>query len=176
MSENIDDATQLSDTTRLSDSTQLSDSTHLSDATHLASAPHTGTTPSTESAPQSVALPNLPQRPSQAPSEKPSPTTDAASIPAGDDSTSAQAAQGIDASHPAAGHRAITATIPAAASVEQSRASSRIGHCPPASIPDYCPSPRLRSGISSSPSMRWSKMSPRWLSARPSLSSNASPH
>ena len=87
MSENIDDATQLSDTTRLSDSTQLSDSTHLSDATHLASAPHTGTTPSTESAPQSVALPNLPQRPSQAPSEKPSPTTDAASIPAGDDST-----------------------------------------------------------------------------------------
>ena len=81
MSENIDDATQLSDTTR------LSDSTHLSDATHLASAPHTGTTPSTESAPQSVALPNLPQRPSQAPSEKPSPTTDAASIPAGDDST-----------------------------------------------------------------------------------------
>ena len=33
----------------------------------------------------------------------------------------------IDASHPAAGHRAITATIPAAASVEQSRASSRIG-------------------------------------------------
>lgn len=81
MSENIDDATQLSDTTRLSDSTQLSD------ATHLASAPHTGTTPSTESAPQSVALPNLPQRPSQAPSEKPSPTTDAASIPAGDDST-----------------------------------------------------------------------------------------
>ena len=49
-------------------------------------------------------------------------------------------------------------------------------HCPPASIPDYCPSPRLRSGISSSPSMRWSKMSPRWLSARPSLSSNASPH
>ena len=43
MSENIDDATQLSDTTR------LSDSTHLSDATHLASAPHTGTTPSTES-------------------------------------------------------------------------------------------------------------------------------
>lgn len=87
MSENIDDATQLSDTTRLSDSTQLSDSTHLSDATHLASAPHTGTTPSTESAPQPVALPNLPQRPSQAPSEKPSPTTDAASIPAGDDST-----------------------------------------------------------------------------------------
>lgn len=87
MSENIDDATQLSDTTRLSDSTQLSDSTHLSDATHPASAPHTGTTPSTESAPQSVALPNLPQRPSQAPSEKPSPTTDAASIPAGDDST-----------------------------------------------------------------------------------------
>lgn len=87
MSENIDDATQLSDTTRLSDSTQLSDSTHLSDATHLASAPHTDTTPSTESAPQSVALPNLPQRPSQAPSEKPSPTTDAASIPAGDDST-----------------------------------------------------------------------------------------
>lgn len=87
MSENIDDATQLSDTTRLSDSTQLSDSTHLSDATHLTSAPHTGTTPSTESAPQSVALPNLPQRPSQAPSEKPSPTTDAASIPAGDDST-----------------------------------------------------------------------------------------
>lgn len=87
MSENIDDATQLSDTTRLSDCTQLSDSTHLSDATHLASAPHTGTTPSTESAPQSVALPNLPQRPSQAPSEKPSPTTDAASIPAGDDST-----------------------------------------------------------------------------------------
>ena len=87
MSENIDDATQLSDTTRLSDSTQLSDSTHLSDATHLASAPHTGTTPSTESAPQSAALPNLPQRPSQAPSEKPSPTTDAASIPAGDDST-----------------------------------------------------------------------------------------
>lgn len=87
MSENIDDATQLSDTTRLSDSTQLSDSTHLSDATHLASAPHTGTTPSTESAPQSVALPNLPQRPSQAPSEKPSPTTDAVSIPAGDDST-----------------------------------------------------------------------------------------
>lgn len=87
MSENIDDATQLSDTTRLSDSTQLSDSTHLSDATHLASAPHTGTAPSTESAPQSVALPNLPQRPSQAPSEKPSPTTDAASIPAGDDST-----------------------------------------------------------------------------------------
>lgn len=87
MSENIDDATQLSDTTRLSDSTQLSDSTHLSDATHLASAPHTSTTPSTESAPQSVALPNLPQRPSQAPSEKPSPTTDAASIPAGDDST-----------------------------------------------------------------------------------------
>ena len=87
MSENIDDATQLSDTTRLSDSTQLSDSTHLSDATHLASAPPTGTTPSTESAPQSVALPNLPQRPSQAPSEKPSPTTDAASIPAGDDST-----------------------------------------------------------------------------------------
>lgn len=87
MSENIDDATQLSDTTRLSDSTQLSDSTHLSDATHLASAPHTGTTPSTESAPQSVALPNLPQRPSQASSEKPSPTTDAASIPAGDDST-----------------------------------------------------------------------------------------
>ena len=87
MSENIDDATQLSDTTRLSDSTQLSDSTHLSDATHLASAPHTGTTPSTESAPQSVALPNLPQRPSKAPSEKPSPTTDAASIPAGDDST-----------------------------------------------------------------------------------------
>lgn len=81
MSENIDDATQLSDTTR------LSDSTHLSDATHLASAPHTGTTPSTESAPQSVALPNLPQRPSQAPSEKPSPTTDAASIPADDDST-----------------------------------------------------------------------------------------
>lgn len=60
MSENIDDATQLSDTTRLSDSTQLSDSTHLSDATHLASAPHTGTTPSTESATQSVALPNLP--------------------------------------------------------------------------------------------------------------------
>ena len=109
MSENIDDATQLSDTTRLSDSTQLSDSTHLSDATHLASAPHTGTTPSTESAPQSVALPNLPQQPSP-------------------------------------------------------------------SIPDYCPSPRLRSGISSSPSMRWSKMSPRWLSARPSLSSNASPH
>lgn len=87
MSENIDDATQLSDTTRLSDSTQLSDSTHLSDATHLASAPHTGTTPSTESAPQPVALPNLPQRPSQASSEKPSPTTDAASIPAGDDST-----------------------------------------------------------------------------------------
>lgn len=87
MSENIDDATQLSDTTRLSDCTQLSDSTHLSDATHLASAPHTGTTPSTESAPQSVALPNLPQRPSQAPSEKPSPTTDAASIPAGDGST-----------------------------------------------------------------------------------------
>lgn len=87
MSENIDDATQLSDTTRLSDSTQLSDSTHLSDATHLASAPHTGTTPSTESATQSVALPNLPQRPSQAPSEKPSPTTGAASIPAGDDST-----------------------------------------------------------------------------------------
>ena len=142
MSENIDDATQLSDTTRLSDSTQLSDSTHLSDATHLASAPHTGTTPSTESAPQSVALPNLPQRPSQAPSEKPSPTTDAASIPAGDDSTVLKP------------HR----------------------HCPPASIPDYCPSPRLRSGISSSPSMRWSKMSPRWLSARPSLSSNASPH
>ena len=49
-------------------------------------------------------------------------------------------------------------------------------HCPPASIPDYCPSPRLRSGISNSPSMRWSKMSPRWLSARPSLSSNASLH
>ena len=138
MSENIDDATQLSDTTRLSDSTQLSDSTHLSDATHLASAPHTGTTPSTESAPQSVALPNLPQRPSQAPSEKPSPTTDAASIPAGDDSTVLKPRK--------------------------------------ASIPDYCPSPRLRSGISSSPSMRWSKMSPRWLSARPSLSSNASPH
>ena len=124
MSENIDDATQLSDTTR------LSDSTHLSDATHLASAPHTGTTPSTESAPQSVALPNLPQRP-----------------------------------------------------VNHSRSVSRAKprkqphrHCPPASIPDYCPSPRLRSGISSSPSMRWSKMSPRWLSARPSLSSNASPH
>ena len=95
MSENIDDATQLSDTTRLSDSTQLSDSTHLSDATHLASAPHTGTTPSTESAPQSVALPNLPQRPSQAPSEKPSPTTDAASIPAGDDSTVLKPRKGL---------------------------------------------------------------------------------
>lgn len=81
MSENIDDATQLSDTTRLSDSTQLSD------ATHLASAPHTGTNPSTASVPQPVALPNLPQWPSQASSEKPSPTTDAASIPAGDDST-----------------------------------------------------------------------------------------
>lgn len=94
MSENIDDATQLSDTTRLSDSTQLSDSTHLSDATHLASAPHTGTTPSTESAPQSVALPNLPQRPSQASSEKPSPTTDAASIPAGDDSTALKPRKG----------------------------------------------------------------------------------
>lgn len=36
-------------------------------------------------------------------------------------------AQGIDASHPAAGHRAIPAAITAAASVEQSRASSRIG-------------------------------------------------
>lgn len=101
MSENIDDATQLSDTTRLSDSTQLSDSTHLSDATHLASAPHTGTTPSTESATQSVALPNLPQRPSQAPSEKPSPTTGAASIPTGDDSTVLKPRKGSTASHPA---------------------------------------------------------------------------
>ena len=172
MSENIDDATQLSDTTRLSDSTQLSDSTHLSDATHLASAPHTGTTPSTESAPQSVALPNLPQRPSQAPSEKPSPTTDAASIPAGDDSTVLKPRKGSTPAIP----QQVTAQSQPQSQPQRQSSKQPHRHCPPASIPDYCPSPRLRSGISSSPSMRWSKMSPRWLSARPSLSSNASPH
>lgn len=132
MSENIDDATQLSDTTRLSDSTQLSDSTHLSDATHLASAPHTGTTPSTESAPQSVALPNLPQRPSQAPSEKPSPTTDAASIPAGDDSTVLKPSKG---STPAIPQQATAQSQPQSQPQRQSsKAAQAAASALPASI------------------------------------------
>lgn len=132
MSENIDDATQLSDTTRLSDSTQLSDSTHLSDATHLASAPHTGTTPSTESAPQSVALPNLPQRPSQAPSEKPSPTTDAASIPAGDDSTALKPRKG---STPAIPQQATAQSQPQSQPQRQSsKAAQAAASALPASI------------------------------------------
>lgn len=132
MSENIDDATQLSDTTRLSDSTQLSDSTHLSDATHLASAPHTGTTPSTESAPQSVALPNLPQRPSQAPSEKPSPTTDAASIPAGDDSTVLKPRKG---STPAISQQATAQSQPQSQPQRQSsKAAQAAASALPASI------------------------------------------
>ena len=146
MSENIDDATQLSDTTRLSDSTQLP-------TARTCPTPRTWHPHHTPARPQAPSRRRSPLRCLTCRSGRhkrrqksrllllmPPPFLRAMTAPC---SSRARDRRQPSRSRSPRNH----SHNPSRSVSRASRASSRIGTARQPSIPDYCPSPRLRSGI-----------------------------